>query len=163
MNVLLHLGKKLNKHVNWDKKALGPIHTNWKWDQMRKRSKYEQKDQRINEKHQRKFSLLLLHLFDVNKPLCFEHKCQILGSESFNRWLVWGTSTLEPGKIGKFLHPHCLWVHKVPFFHHLVVIECPHHLTLSAPLKLHSFLSKMTIHRSLPPPKILRQEAKSNY
>ena len=48
------------------------------------------------------------------------------------------------------------------FFYHLVVFECPHQLTLSASLKLHSFSSKMTIHRSLPLPKILGQKAKSN-
>ena len=48
-----------------------------------------------------------------------------------------------------------LQVHKVQFFYHLVVFECPHHLTLSAPLKLHSFSSKMIIRRSLLPSKIL--------
>ena len=41
---------------------------------------------------------------------------QILGSESFTRWLVWGTSTSELEKIGKFLHPHYLRVHKFQFF-----------------------------------------------
>ena len=37
-------------------------------------------------------------------------------------------------------------------FSYLVVFDCPYHLTLSALLKLHSFLSKMTICRSPPPP-----------
>ena len=58
---------------------------------------------------------------------------EILGSESFTRWLVWGTSASarELGKIRKFLHPHHLRVHKVE---NLVGFECPFQLTLSAPL-----------------------------
>ena len=98
-------------------------------------------------------------------------KYQILGSESFTRWLVWGTSASagtrdsasarEPGKIGKFLHSHCLQGHEVQFFNYLVVFECPYHLTLSALLKLHSFLSKTTIHRSQTFRKILGRKAKS--
>ena len=48
-------------------------------------------------------------------------------------------------------------------FYHLLVFKCPHHLTLSASLKLHSFLSKTTIHRSLPPPKIFGKKDKSNH
>ena len=73
---------------------------------------------------------------------------EILGSESFTRWLVWSASTWELGKIGKFLHPHYTRVHKVQFFYHLVVFECPYRLWLSTSPKLHSFSSKMTIHRS---------------
>ena len=46
---------------------------------------------------------------------------EIIGSESFTKWLVWGarardsayTSVWELGKVRKFLHPHCLQVHKV--------------------------------------------------
>ena len=39
-------------------------------------------------------------------------------------------STRELEIILKFLHPHCLLVHKVKIFlYHLVVVECPHHLT----------------------------------
>ena len=93
----------------------------------------------------------------------------ILDSESFTRWLIWGTSASsasaqELEKIGKFLHPHRLLVHKIQFlFYHLVVFECPYHLALSALLKLHSFSSKMTIHRSPPPPKVLGQKARSNH
>ena len=41
--------------------------------------------------------------------------------------------------------------------------ECPHHFTLSAPLKLHSFSSKMTIRRFTTTPKIFGQKSKSNY
>ena len=41
---------------------------------------------------------------------------KILGSESFTRWLVWGTSARKLGKIGKFLHPHHLWVPKIKIF-----------------------------------------------
>ena len=73
---------------------------------------------------------------------------KLLGSESFSRWLVWShrggdtTSVQQLGKIRKF-------------FYHLVVFECPHHLTLSALLKLHFFLSKTSIR--------LRQKAKSNH
>ena len=86
---------------------------------------------------------------------------KILGSESFTRWLVWGTSAWELGKIRKLLCPHCLWEHKVHFFTNLVMFECPHHLTLSASLKLHSFSRKIIICRYLPPPKI-REKVKSN-
>ena len=92
----------------------------------------------------------------------------ILGSESFTRWLVWGArdsttdSTRELGKTAKFLHLHCLRVHKVKQqFYQIGGFECPHHLWLSTPLKLHSFLSKKKICRSPPPPKILGQKAKA--
>ena len=88
---------------------------------------------------------------------------KILGSESFTRWLVMGTSTWELGKVTKF-SPHCLWVHKVQnSFYQLVGFECLHHLWLSTLLKLHSLLRKMMIRRSLPPSKILGQKAKSNH
>ena len=43
----------------------------------------------------------------------------------------------------KFLHLHCLWVQQVQIFWlQLVGIECPYHLLLSPPLKLHSYNSK---------------------
>ena len=96
----------------------------------------------------------------------------ILGSQSFTRWLVWGardstrTSASELGKIAKFLCSHYSRVHKTQtFFYqlHLVGFECPHHLWLSTPLKLHSFSSKKTICRSPLSPKILGQKAKSNH
>ena len=45
------------------------------------------------------------------------------------------------------------------FFNHIVVFECPHHLTLSAPLKLHSFSSKMTIGHL---PKLWDKKPKNN-
>ena len=48
-------------------------------------------------------------------------------------------------------------------FYHLVVFECPQHLTLSPLLKLHSFLSKKRIRRFSPPLKISEQKAKSNH
>ena len=43
---------------------------------------------------------------------------QILGSESFTKWLVWGASTSaqELGTIRKLLCSHHLQVHKVQFF-----------------------------------------------
>ena len=44
-----------------------------------------------------------------------------------------------------------------------VRFQCPHHLWLSPPLKLHSFASKTIIHRSPPPPNILGQKAKNNH
>ena len=72
------------------------------------------------------------------------------------------TSTQDLGKIGTFLHPHHLQVHKVQkIVYHLVAFECVHHLTLLAPLELHAFLSKITICRFLPLPKILGQKAKA--
>ena len=43
------------------------------------------------------------------------------------------------------------------------MFKCPYHLILSVPLKLHSFLSKMTIRRFLPPPKIVGQKAESSH
>ena len=39
-------------------------------------------------------------------------------------------------------------------FYQLVGFECHYHLWLFTPLKLHSFSSKMMIHRSPPPPRI---------
>ena len=38
--------------------------------------------------------------------------------------------------------------------------ECPYHLWLSTPLKLHLFSSKRVIHRSPPPPKIMGKSQK---
>ena len=89
---------------------------------------------------------------------------EILGSESFTRWFVLGTSTStrELGKNGMFcILTACKCLKFKICFYHLVVFECPYHLTLSAPLKLHSFSSKIIISRSPPPPKILWQKGKS--
>ena len=52
---------------------------------------------------------------------------------------------------------------KFNFSFNPLVFESPHYLTLSAPLKLHSFSTKTTIHRFMSPPKILWQKAKSNH
>ena len=54
--------------------------------------------------------------------------------------------------------PHHIRVHNVQFFDQLVVFECRYHLSLSTQFKLHSFLSKKTIHISPPPPKVLGQK-----
>ena len=78
------------------------------------------------------------------------HKFKILGSESFTRWLVWGASTQELGKSESFSISTAYKRIKLNFLNLLVVLECPHYLTLSAPLKLHSFSTKMTIPRHLP-------------
>ena len=73
------------------------------------------------------------------------------------------SSTWELGKIAKFLHCHHLRVHEVQkkIFYQLGGFECPYHLWLSKPLKLHSCLSKIMIHRPLHLVIILRQKAKS--
>ena len=84
-----------------------------------------------------------------------------LDSKSFTKWFVWGARDRDLKKIAKFLHPHWEYI-KFNFFNQLVGFECIHHLWLSTPLKLHSFSSKVMIHRSPPPPKILGQKAKSN-
>ena len=52
-------------------------------------------------------------------------------------------------------------MNKAKFLYQLVGLEYPHHLRVSTPLGLHSFLSKNMIHRFLPPPKILGQKPKS--
>ena len=73
-----------------------------------------------------------------------QSKTRILGTESFTRWLVWGASasTREVGKTECFCIPTTCECIKFNFLNHLVVFECPNHLTLSVPLKLHSFFSK---------------------
>ena len=94
----------------------------------------------------------------------------ILGSESFTRWLILSASTStrdsarELWKTARCLHPHHLRVHKFQNrFYQLVGIECPCHLSLPKPLKLHSFSGKKTISRCTPPPTILGYKAKSNH
>ena len=50
------------------------------------------------------------HSSKISQHIMMECDLRILGSESFTRWLVWGASARELGKVGTFLHPHCLWL-----------------------------------------------------
>ena len=62
----------------------------------------------------------------------------------FTRWLVWGAkdSTRDLGKIAKFLHPHCLRLHKVNFFPSQQGLSVPITCDCPTPLKLYSFLRR---------------------
>ena len=69
----------------WISAMLGPIHTKWKQQLKQKWVKNKQRIQRINDKHQRHFSLSLPFSFGVNEPLRYE-------GYLFNKYSRWVTA-----------------------------------------------------------------------
>ena len=110
------------------------------------------------------FQVVRIWVFHQNFFYLWQRNGQmkISGTKIFTRWLV-GTSLMTHGLVWglapkDFALPLPESAKSLNFFNSKV--ECPHHLWLSPPLKLHSFSSETILQ---PPPKILGQKAKCNH